>query len=37
MVMAQKGLEGLLGTSREVYKSFIAAAFRPRLAINDDY
>jgi len=27
MVIAQKGLEGLLGTSRKVYRSFIAAAF----------
>jgi len=35
--MARKGLEGLLGTSRKVYKSFITAAFWPKLAINDNY
>jgi len=27
MVMAQKGLGGLLGTLRKVYKSLITAAF----------
>ena len=32
MVIARKGLEGLLGTSREVYGSSITAAFRPKLA-----
>jgi len=37
MVMARKGLGGLLGTLREVYRSFIAAAFRPRLAIDNNY
>jgi len=37
MVMARKGLKGLLGTSRKVYKSSITTAFRPRLAINNNY
>jgi len=37
MVMAWKGLKGLLGTSCKVYKSFITTAFRPKLAINNNY
>jgi len=37
MVIARKGLEGLLGTSHKVYRSSITAAFRPRLAINNNY
>jgi len=37
MVMARKGLGGLLRTSREVYGSSITAAFRPRLAINNNH
>jgi len=37
MVIAWKGLGGLLGTIRKVYRSSIATAFRPRLAINDNY
>ena len=34
--MAQKGIKGLLEITRKVYKSFIAAAFQPRLTTNGD-
>ena len=37
MVIAWKGLGGLLGTKRKVYRSSITAAFRPRLAIDNNY
>jgi len=35
--MARKDLEGLLKTLYKVYKSSITAAFRPRLAINNNH
>jgi hypothetical protein len=35
--MARKGLGGLLGTISKVYRSSITAAFRPRLAINNNH
>ena len=35
--MARKGIGGLLGTTRKVYGSSIAAAFRPRLATDDGH
>ena len=37
MDIAQKGIGGLLGTTRKVYRSSIAAAFRPRLTTNNSY
>ena len=37
MDMARKGLGGLLGTTRKVYRSSITAAFWPRLATNNGY
>jgi hypothetical protein len=37
MDMARKGIGGLLGTTRKVYRSFTAAAFRPRLTTDDGH
>ena len=37
MDMAWKGIGGLLGTISKVYRSSIAAAFRPRLTTDDGY
>ena len=37
MVMAQKGLGGLLGITRKVYRNSITAAFQPKLAINNSH
>jgi hypothetical protein len=37
MDIAQKGIEGLLGTISKVYRSSIAAAFRPKLTTNNSH